>query len=361
MASAEKVVTPRRSEAQPAFTLARCVGWLDQHPAVGISAILVVMPFIIPQKTLASEILIFVLLAASYNLLLGYTGLLSLGHSTVFGLGAYAAAILLAKTEMVSLWLALLVGGVVPGLAAVVIGWFSLRRRLLYFAMLTLAFNQMVYYAMQQARGLTGGDDGLRGVVIPPFELPGVSFSIDSLQHPYAFYYVACGIVILCLFFIQRVIHSPLGHALEAIRESEERAQMIGYHTNRLQLLAFVLASMLAGLSGALFAISHGFVALESLGLLVALVCIVMTVLGGKGTFVGPFVGAALYLMLQEYTSRVWANWQLLLGVLFILLVLFLPQGVWGTFKRWYYERRGQGTRVTDQRAEAVGEEVVDA
>ena len=334
---------------------------MDRHPAAGISLILVVIPLVIPQKTLASQILIFGLLAASFNLLLGYTGLLSLGHSTVFGLGSYAAGILLAKTGVVSLWLALLLGAVVPGLAAVVVGWFSLRRRLLYFAMLTLAFNQMVYYAMQQARGLTGGDDGLGGVVIPPFQLPGVSFSIDSLQHPYAFYYVACGIVILCLFFMQRVIHSPLGHALEAIRESEERAQMVGYHTNRLQLVAFVLASMVAGLAGALFAIFHGFVALESLGLLVALVCIVMTVLGGKGTFVGPFVGAALYLMLQEYTSRVWANWQLLLGVLFILLVLFLPQGVWGTFKQWYYARRGRGPGMTDQWAEAIVEEVVDA
>jgi branched-chain amino acid transport system permease protein len=136
---------------------------------------------------------------------------------------------------------------------------------------------------------------------------------------------------------------------------------MVGYHTNRLQLLAFVLASVLAGLAGALFAISHGFVALESLGLLVALVCIVMTVLGGKGTFVGPFVGAALYLVLQEYTSRVWANWQLLLGVLFILLVLFLPQGVWGTFKRWYNERRGRSTDVPNRGTEAVIEEVVDA
>ena len=350
-----------RSAARPGLAISRYVDWLDRHPAVGVSAILVVMPFIIPQKTLASEILIFVLLAASYNLLLGYTGILSLGHSTVFGLGSYAAAILLAKTGMVNLWLALLVGAVVPGLAGIVIGWFSLRRRLLYFAMLTLAFNQMVYYAVQQARGLTGGEDGLRGVVIPPFQLLGVSFSIDSLQHPYAFYFVACGIVIVCLFFIQRVIHSPFGHALQAIRESEERAQMVGYHTNRLQLLAFLLASVLAGLAGALFAIFHAFVGLESLGLLFALVCIVMTVLGGKGTFVGPFVGAALYLMLQEYTSRVWTNWQLLLGVLFILLVLFLPQGIWGTFKREYYARRGRGPGATDQPAEVVAEEVVDA
>lgn len=337
----------------------RGLDWLDGHPTYGITTILLVLPVIIPQKTLACEILIFGLLGASFNLLIGYTGLLSLGHSTVFGLGAYAAGVLLAKTNLISLWPALLLGLVVPGLAAIVIGWFSLRRRLVYFAMLTLAFNQMVYYAMQKAQGLTGGEDGLRGIVIPPFKLPGISFSIDSLQNPYAFYYVALGVVVLCLLFMERIIRSPFGHALEAIRESEARAQAIGYNTNRLQLVAFVFASMLAGLAGALFGIFHGFVALESLGLFFAVVCIIITVLGGKGTFVGPFVGGALYLVLQEYISQLWINWQLLLGILFVGLVVFLPQGVWGTFKRWYNQRQVR-TRLLHKNAARIPDQEVE-
>jgi branched-chain amino acid transport system permease protein len=345
----EKIITLSRSDTGPRPAIQWVLNWLERHPALGIAIILPLLPLVIPQKTLASEILIFGLLGASYNLLMGYTGLLSLGHSTVFGLGAYAAALLLAKTPVVNLWLALFLGAVVPGAVAIVIGWLSLRRRLVYFAMLTLAFNQMVYYAMQQARGLTGGDDGLRGVIIPPFQIFGLSFSIDSLQHPYAFYYVACVVVILCLLFMQRIIQSPFGHALQAIRENEERAQAVGYDTNRLQLMAFMFASMLAGMAGALMAIFHGFVALESLGLFFAIVCIIITVLGGKGTFVGPFVGTALYLILQEYISRYWANWQLALGLLFVLLVLFLPQGLWGTFKSWYYRRLAQNSLGPDE------------
>jgi branched-chain amino acid transport system permease protein len=165
----------------------RSIAWLEREPIVGLALVLAILPWIVPQKTLAIEVLIFTLLAASFNLLLGYAGVLSLGHSSFFGLGAYAAGILLAKTGIVNLWLALLMGIAAPALLAIPIGWFSLRRRLLYFTMLTLAFNQMVYFGALQARGLTGGDDGLQGIVIPPLQLPGITLSIDSLLHPFNF------------------------------------------------------------------------------------------------------------------------------------------------------------------------------
>ncbi|MBN1315333.1 MAG: branched-chain amino acid ABC transporter permease [Anaerolineales bacterium] len=334
-------------------------GWIERQPVIGSAILLLALPFFLPN-TLATNIVIYSLLAASFNLLIGYTGILSLGHSTCFGLGAYAAGLLLAKTPFVNLWLAIAAAVVVAAIAAAIMGWFALRRRLIYFAMLTLAFNQMVYYIVFQAVGLTGGDDGLRGIVIPNLQLPGINLSLDFLKHPYSFYYMACAVVIVCLYIMLRVIQSPFGRALESIRESEERALAVGYNTNRMQLVAFIIGSSFAGVAGAMIALLHGYVAVEYLSWVVGAAVIVMTVLGGKGTFIGPLVGAGIYMTLEYYISRETTSWQLYLGVLFVLIVLFLPQGLWGTFKQWYSRRRGkQVIQKSDlYRAEAEVEHV---
>jgi branched-chain amino acid transport system permease protein len=147
----------------------------------------------------------------------------------------------------------------------------------------------------------------------------------------------------LGLLLIQRLVQSPFGRALEAIRENEERALMVGYNTNRLQLIMFIFGAALAGAAGALQALAHSFVALESLTWIVSASIVIMTVLGGKGTIVGPFVGAMIYLVLQEYVSRVTGSWQLVVGLVFVALVIFLPEGVWGTCKSWYRTQRAQG------------------
>lgn len=314
--------------------------WLERNPAYGLALVFLVLPWIIPEKTLVTEILTFGLFAVSFNILLGYTGLLSFGHSTFLGLGSYAAALFLVRTGIVNLWLALLFGIAVPAVAAVVIGWFCLKRRLVYFAMLTLAFNQMVYFIVFQWREFTGGDDGLRGIPIPPFALPGISLPIDSIHHPFHFYYFVYFVVVVCLIAIQRIVQSPFGRALQAIRESEERAQAIGYDTNRLQHLSFVFAGIFGGTAGALNAFFYGFVGLETLSWLTAGIAVLMTILGGRGTFVGPFLGAAVYLLIQEYSSKVTQNWPLILGGIFVLIVLFLPQGLWGTLKQQLQYRR---------------------
>lgn len=314
-------------------------GWLERQPVIGSAVLLLVLPLFLPN-TLATNIIIYCLLAASFNLLIGYTGILSLGHSSCFGLGAYAAGLVLAKTGFTNLWLALAAAIVVSGLSAAVMGWFALRRRLIYFAMLTLAFNQMIYYIVFQARGLTGGDDGLRGVKIPDLVLPGIRLSLDFLKHPYTFYYMACAVVIICLFIMLRIIQSPFGRALESIRESEERALAVGYNTNRMQWVAFIIASSFAGVAGALVALLHGYVAVEYLSWVVGAAVIIMTVLGGKGTFIGPLVGAGIYMTLEYYVSRYTTSWQLYLGILFVIIVVFLPQGLWGSFKEWYFRRR---------------------
>jgi branched-chain amino acid transport system permease protein len=308
--------------------------WINDRPALGLALLLLPLPFVLPEKSLAAEILTFGLFALSFNLLLGYTGLLSFGHSTYLGLGSYGAAIFLIRAGS-NFWGALVAGVLLATLLAAIIGWFSLRRRAVYFAMLTLAFNQMVFFVFFQLRWLTGGDDGLRGIPIPDLAIPGVfSLDIDVLRNPIRFFFVTYVIVIAGFFALQRIIHSPFGRALQAIRESEERARACGYDTNRLQLLSFVFAGFFAGLAGALNVLLYGFVALESLNWLMAGVVVIMTIAGGAGTFVGPIIGAAFYLFFQEYLSKLTENWPLYFGALFVLIVLFLPAGIWGTLKR---------------------------
>lgn len=329
--------------------------WIEDHPAAGLAVVLFILPFVLPEKGLAAEILTFGLFAVSFNLLLGFTGLLSFGHSTYLGLGSYAAAIFLIRVGA-NFWGALLAGVLLAGLTAIVIGWFSLRRREVYFSMLTLAFNQMVFFIFFQLRDVTGGDDGLRGIRIPELAIPGIfSLNIDVLLFPFRFYFLTYVIVIACFFAIQRIVHSPFGAALQAIRESEERARACGYDTNRIQLLSFVFAGLFAGVAGFLNVLLYGFVALESLNWLMAGVVVIMTILGGTRTFVGPVLGAACYLFLQEYFAKLTQNWPLLLGAIFVLIILFLPAGLWGTFKRLVLSRPRRIAGATAPADEWIG------
>ena len=316
-------------------------GWLEDRPALALALILLVVPFVLPEKGLAAEILTFGLYALSFNLLLGFTGLLSFGHSTFLGLGSYAAAIFLIRAGA-NFWGALVVGMLVPTILAAAIGWFSLRRREVYFSMLTLAFNQMIFFIFFQLRWLTGGDDGLRGIPIPELAIPGLfSINIDILRNPLRFYFVTYVIVVACFFAIQRIVHSPFGSALQAIRESEERARACGYDTNRLQLVSFIFAGLFAGVAGTLNVLLYGFVALETLNWLMSGIAVIMTITGGAGTFVGPVIGAAFYLFFQEYLSKLTQHWPLFFGAIFVLVIMFLPAGVWGSFKRAVIDRSG--------------------
>jgi len=182
---------------------------------------------------------------------------------------------------------------------------------------------------------VTGGDDGLRGIPVPTFDLPFLtSIPLGGIANPYIFYYFVLVIVALCLLAIGRLVDSPFGRVLQAIRESEERARGVGYSTNRILLLAFFFAAVFAGVAGALYALFFGFIALETLNWTTAGVVVMMAILGGVGTFVGPFVGAAIFLVLQEYVSKYTDSWQLYTGVIFVACVLFFPQGMWGML-RW--------------------------
>jgi branched-chain amino acid transport system permease protein len=193
--------------------------------------------------------------------------------------------------------------------------------------MLTLAFAQMLYFVAFHAAELTGGDDGLRGIPLHPLDLFGTAV---SLRTPLAFYFFAYVLVVLAVAALRRILDSPFGAVLQAIRENSDRAVACGYDINRIKLLSFVFSALFAGLAGALDALRLTVVPVDSLYWTTSGQVVIMTLLGGAGTFFGPFVGAATFLILADRLSLVIEAWPLVIGVIFMAFVLFLPRGIWG-------------------------------
>lgn len=302
--------------------------WVPAHPVTSFIVFFAAFPFLVPYQSLATQVLIYGLFALGFNLLYGYTGLLSFGHAAYYGLGAYGTGIALAKLKLTSLWLALGIGLGAAAIGGAVIGFFCLRRRGIYFAMLTLAFAQMLYFIAFHAADLTGGDDGLRGIPLYSLGLPGGSV---SLRTPLAFYFFAYVLVVLAVAALRRILNSPFGAVLQAIRENSDRAVACGYDINRIKLLSFVFSALFTGLAGALDALRLTVVPVDSLYWTTSGQVVIMTLLGGAGTFFGPFVGAATFLILADRLSLVIEAWPLVIGVIFMAFVLFLPRGIWGT------------------------------
>jgi branched-chain amino acid transport system permease protein len=307
----------------------RLASWVSGHPIAAFIVFFAVFPFLVPYESLATQVLIFGLFALGFNLLYGYTGLLSFGHAAYYGLGAYGTGLALAKLKVTSLWIALSVGLGSAIIGGALVGFFCLRRRGIYFAMLTLAFAQMLYFIAFHAADLTGGDDGLRGIPLHPLGLPGVSVSLRS---PLAFYFFAYVLVVLAVAALKRILDSPFGAVLRAIRENSDRAVACGYDINRIKLLSFVFSASFAGLAGGLDALRLTVVPVEALYWSTSGQVVIMTLLGGAGTFFGPFVGAATYLILADRLSIFFEYWPLVIGIIFMAFVLFLPRGIWGTF-----------------------------
>lgn len=332
---------------------------VSAHPVAAFWAFFALFPFLVPYHALATQVLIYGLFALGFNVLYGYTGLLSFGHAAYWGLGAYGTGIALAKLGVGSLWGGLAAGLGAAGLGGAVIGFFCLRRRGIYFAMLTLAFAQLLYFIGFHAAEWTGGDDGLRGIPALPLTLPGVQV---SLTHPLAFYYFTQVLVGLAVAGLKRILDSPFGAVLQAIRENSERAAACGYHVTRVKHLSFVFSALFCGLAGALDALRLSVVPVEALYWTTSGQVVIMTLLGGAGTFFGPFVGAAAFLVLEDRLSVVTESWPLVIGAIFVTFVLFLPRGLWGTLlgglygaegaraaSPWYPRRRetgGSGARV---------------
>ena len=275
-----------------------------------------------PVKLL-QEILIFGLFAMSLDLLMGYTGMVSFGHSAFFGIGAYVAALALVKSP--GLTSALLLPAAVAAVGALVIGYFSIRVSGVYFIMLTLAFSQM-FYAVAFQNAFLGAEDGLVGIPRPTV----AGWSIGSLGRFHAYLIAIEGLLAL---FLWRVTRSPFGHVLRGIHENEARMQAVGYPVRRYKLAAFVIAGTVAGIAGALYTQFQGSVAPDAFFWTTSGQALLMVIIGGTGTLGGAMLGAAAFILLQSLVSSYTERWMLILGVTFVLLVLFAPGGIVGTLR----------------------------
>jgi branched-chain amino acid transport system permease protein len=289
------------------------------------------MPFVGGYTALGSRVLVLGLAAMSLNFLLGFTGVLSFGHAAYFGLGAYGAGLML-KYGLQSTPLALVAGVLLGTISGALLGALIVRRRGVYFAMCTIAFGQVFYYIAFQWSSLTGGDDGLRGFSRAPLSLG--PWTIDILSNSINFYYFALFVFALSAAAMAFLLRSPFGHTLLAIRENERRARFLGIPTERHIWLAFTTSCFFISLAGALYALLNNFANPRMLDYNQSGEIVIMTVLGGMRSFWGPLLGAAVFVVLQDYLSSMTNNWMSFLGIIFILIVLFFPRGVLGIFQR---------------------------
>ena len=287
----------------------------------GLVALLVVAPLFI-YPVFLMKVLCFALFACAFNLLIGYVGLLSFGHAMFFGFAAYISA----HTVKVLGWppeLGILAGAGIAGVLGLLTGLIAIRRQGIYFAMITLALAQMVYFFCLQAK-FTGGEDGIQGVPRSPF------FGLIDIRNDFALYFVVLAIFCAGFLIIYRTIHSPFGQVLKAIRENEARAISLGYAVDRYKLIAFVISATLAGLAGATKAIVFQLATLTDVTWQMSGEVVLMTLVGGLGTVFGPFVGAAVIITMQNYLAR-FGEWVLVIqGVIFVVTVLLFRRGIVG-------------------------------
>jgi branched-chain amino acid transport system permease protein len=288
------------------------------------------------------KLLCFAIFACAFNLLLGFTGLLSFGHAAFFGSAAYITGYFI-KSQHFTPELGLLAGALGSGLIGLVIGAVAIRRQGIYFAMITLAIAQMVFFVCLQAP-FTGGEDGLQGVP------RGALFGLLSLESDTAMYYLVLAVFVACFLAISRIVHSPFGQVLKMIRENEPRAISLGYQVDRYKLLAFVLSAALAGLAGSLKTLVMGFATLSDVHWSMSGEVILMTLLGGVGTFFGPVFGSGLVISLQNLLADKVGSWvTVIIGVIFVLCVLAFRKGVVGEVQA-YLERRRRAAATPDTR-----------
>jgi branched-chain amino acid transport system permease protein len=297
-------------------------------------AALALAPLALPPffLQLLTEIAIIGLFATAFNLLMGFGGMVSFGHAAYFALGAYSAALLVKKAGWPVL-LALPVSPVVAAAGALLFGFFIVRLSHTYFAMLSLAFGQIVYTVIFKWKTLTGGDDGLLDVWPPP-----------ALKSAVAYYYFAVGVVALAVWALAAIVDSPFGYALKAVRENPRRARFIGINVRRHQLVAFVISGAFSGLAGGLFAFYNGSVFPDFAYFTKSFEPLVVVLLGGVQSFGGPLAGAFAFKVLEWLISRQWpVYWPLFLGSVVIAVIVVLPQGFVGLLgRRWWGRPAGQ-------------------
>ena len=310
---------------------------------------LVLAPFLGAYPVFVMKLMCFALFASAFNLLLGYTGLLSFGHAAFLGGAAYVTG------HAVKVWgvtpeVGLLLGTAGGALLGLLFGWLAIRRQGIYFSMITLALAQMLFFACLQAP-FTGGEDGLQGVP------RGKLFGVLDLSNDLVMYYVALAVVGLAFLLIVRTIHSPFGQVLKGIKENEPRAISLGYDTHRFKLLAFVISAALAGLAGSLKTLVLGFATLSDVHWTASGQVILMTLVGGLGTLSGPLIGSAVVVLLEnkigefgnllaaltqvEWFKTLGESVTMVTGLIFVVCVLAFRRGIMGEIIAWLARRRG--------------------
>ena len=298
-------------------------------------ALLLVAPFIGLYPVFMMKALCYAIFACAFNLLLGYTGLLSFGHAAYLGAAAYATG-WLVRSGGLTPELGVLAGTGVAALCGLAVGLIAIRRQGIYFAMVTLAMAQMIYFVFLQAP-FTGGEDGLQGVP------RGKLFGLISLADDKLLYYVVLAVFVAVFLFIIRIVHSPYGQVLKAIRENEPRAVSLGYDVDRYKLLAFVLSTAIAGLAGSMKTLVLGFATLSDAHWSLSGEVVLMTLLGGMGTFAGPVIGAFTIIGLQNFLADQVGSWiNVIIGVIFVVCVVAFRRGFIGELLAWQ-QRRNRG------------------
>jgi branched-chain amino acid transport system permease protein len=314
----------------------------------------ILLPYISDSKFLLSEMIqVFILAvyAMSYDLLLGYTGIVSFGHAIFFGTGAYAVGILLTKLDNPNLLLvAFVIAIVISAVVALLMGILSLRVKDVYFSMITLAVAQLFFILAGKWDSLTGGDDGISYIRIPAF-----------LRDRVTFYFLALAFLVVMYMFLRRVVNSPLGRTLEAIRENEQRAESLGYHVLKYKLVSILLSGIVATLAGGMWAVFQRYVNTTVFSLDQTIDALLMTIIGGVGTLLGPVFGAGVITFVHEWLSSlassypIFERWLMFFGVVYIVIVMFFPRGILGTIgEKWMGKRRKTDAASTNQRGQSV-------
>lgn len=294
------------------------------------------LPWIL-YPVLATNIIVWALFAVGFNLLLGYTGLLSFGHAMFFGGASYITGIVILHAHLPTP-LALLVGVAFSVVLAYIVGVLSIRTQGIYFAMITLAIAQVVYFAVTVFIGWTGGENGLQGV--PRGTFFGIPLENDRMMY-YAWFLIA----IVVVAFVKRVIHSPFGQVLKAIRENEQRARSLGYNVDHYKLMAFILSAAVSGLAGGMLVVHQHFTVMDSVDWRTSGEVVMMTLLGGMGTVYGPVIGAAFYLLLSDRLAVLVNAPGVVIGSIFVLTILLFRRGIVGEIIGRLDARRARGSQ----------------
>ncbi len=290
---------------------------------VGILVVLFIVPLFAPRFFVYILALIYVtsLLAMSLNMVVGYGGMFQFHHAVFYGVGAYAFALMLTKTHL-PMWIGFILGPIAAAITGLIIGWFCVRLTKLYFGMLQISLGSLIWAIVYRWYSFTGGDDGIHGIRMPSI--------LSPLNNSYYFILI---ILVVCLILMYMILKSPFGSTLQAIRDNSDRCEAVGVNVRRFQLGGIVVATFFAGVAGVLFVVLEKSVFAEMLFWVLSLEIFIMCLLGGWFTFAGPVLGAAITVALRTFVGKYTEYWTLILGVILILVIFFLPEGVMGFFQ----------------------------